>query len=290
MMHNNTTTRSHHAEELAMGWWQQRRIAFRDPVETSAFGNLAATMGWLYAGGEDHEWLGVASTWRSLDGAIVRFYPGDSICVPFAEISADEPEVHQRAMAEADAIARRAFQCFTLAEALSLLHRTKPEAKALILTAVAVSAPEHHRCDVADAVTSGLFAPHRPVRAAALRAVLLTRWPQLARPLVAHALTEPESDLASCAHALAGGIYHQDCGALLTTPPGPPPPKHPQNTPGAGAPLETSTDSGGTPHPVTTTNPPPGESVTTSRPLTPPGEDGKAPSPTILDSFTFITL
>ncbi|MCH0565190.1 MULTISPECIES: hypothetical protein [unclassified Streptomyces] len=271
-----------------MGWWQQRRIAFRAPVETSAFGNLAASTGWLYAGGEDHEWLGVASTWRSLDGAIVRFYPGDAICVPFAEITADEPEVHQRAMAEADAIARRAFPCFTLAEALSLLHTTKPAAKAPILTAVAASAPEHHRSDVADAVTSGLFAPHRPVRAAALRAVLLTRWPQLARPLVAHALTEPEDDLASCAHALAGGIYRQDCGAHLATAPGPPPPRHSQNTP--GAPLEVPADSSGTPQPVTRTTPPPGESPTTSGPLASPREDGNVASPTIPDSFTFITL
>ncbi|GGO93471.1 hypothetical protein [Wenjunlia tyrosinilytica] len=204
-------------------------MAFKDPLDEGAFGNLAAGTGWWYTGPEEHQYLGPTPTWRSLDGAIVRFYPGDAVCVSFAEVSANEPQTHQRAMADAEAIVYRAFRCFTVAEALKLLRATKTEEQALPLTAVAASAPDHYCSDVADAVISALFAPPPPVRAAALRAVMLTGWPQLARPLAAHALTEAEDDLASFARALANQLYPKHPDVRLVHTSDPPSPPHPQD-------------------------------------------------------------
>ncbi|GGO99591.1 hypothetical protein GCM10012280_66400 [Wenjunlia tyrosinilytica] len=208
---------------MAGSWWRWRRIAFRDPLDTRVFADFASSEGWWYAGHENHEWRGSTLVWHSLDGAIIGFSPGDTVSVSFAEVSADEPEVRQRAMAEAEAMVLREFRCFTVSEALGLLRATKGEARALVLTAAAASAPDRYCPEVADAVTSALFAPEPPVRAAALRAVMLTEWPQLARPLAAHALTEADDGLASFARALAEQVYHENAYAHLVQPPAPTP-------------------------------------------------------------------
>ncbi|MCZ7456117.1 hypothetical protein [Streptomyces sp. WMMC940] len=196
-------------------WWRWRRIPFKDALDEKAFGSFAARTGWTYAGRVESEWFGPTPTWYSLDGAVIRVYPEDAVSVAIAEVSADEPEVHQRAMAEAEAMVRRAFRCFTAVEALSLLRSTSSEAKAPVLTAVAASASDRYRPDVGEVLTSALFAPQPSIRAAALRGVMLTQWPQLERPLLAHALTENEDDLARFAWYLAHQLYQQDADAYL---------------------------------------------------------------------------
>ncbi|MFE3326489.1 hypothetical protein [Streptomyces sp. NPDC059176] len=197
------------------GWWRWRRVAFTDPPDEKAFGGFAARTGWTYSGRVEHGWFGPTPTWSSLDGAVIRLYPQADVCVAIAEVSAAEPEFHQRAMAEAEAMVRRAFRCFTGTEALNLLRSTGAEAKPRVLTAVAASAPDRYCPDVGEAIISALFAPQPPVRAAALRGVLLTEWPQLERPLVAHALTETEEDLVHFAWTLAHHLYHRDVDAYL---------------------------------------------------------------------------
>ncbi|MCF3132264.1 hypothetical protein [Streptomyces olivochromogenes] len=103
-----------------------------------------------------------------------------------------------------------------MADAEALRHRE-------FLTAAAC-APDRYCREVADAVTSALFAPQPPLRQAALRAVMLTTWPQLARPLAAHALTEPDDALASFAHSLMERLYHESSSAHLLQPPQEPDP------------------------------------------------------------------
>lgn len=195
-------------------WWQRRRLAFRDYLGENDFARFANGAGWWFSGRES-EWNSTVLVWRGIDGAVIRYHPRTAVSATYAEVGADEPEEYQRAMAEAEALIRREFRCLALPEALAMLRAAKGEAKAPLLSAVAASVPDSYNAEVAEIVTAALFAPHTSLRAAALRAVVLLEWPDLARPLVAHALTEPEDDLAAFAQSLAWHVYGENFESYL---------------------------------------------------------------------------
>ncbi|MEW9518288.1 hypothetical protein [Streptomyces tubercidicus] len=201
---------------MASRLWR-RKLAFREPLYEEEFGRFASSAGWCYAGREPH-WRIPLLVWSSADGAVIRFSPHSALSVAFADVSTDEPDMYQRAIAEAHASLYRRFDSFALADVLALLRSAETTAGAPLLTALTASAPEHYSPDIAGVMTSALFAPQQALREAALRAFLLIDWPELARPLVAHALTEPAADLASFAHTLAQRIYGEDIEAYLHTP------------------------------------------------------------------------
>ncbi|MBL1101492.1 hypothetical protein [Streptomyces coffeae] len=200
------------------GRLRRRKIAFRERLDEKEFGAFASGAGWWYEGREPY-WRSPVFVWSSADGAFIRFSPCSALSVAFADVSADDPDRYQRAMAEAHALMYRQFGSFALADVLALLSSAEGTAWAPLLTALAASAPERHSPTIAEVMTSALFAPQQTVREAALRAFLLIEWPELARPLVAHALTEPEADLASFARTLAQRVYGEDVEAYpLHTP------------------------------------------------------------------------
>ncbi|MFE6127048.1 hypothetical protein ACFQ6Q_02060 [Streptomyces sp. NPDC056437] len=188
-------------------------------MSETEFAHFAAREGWWYAGSQGHEWFGPAQTWCSIEGLVVRFYPAGPIPVSFAEVSAEEPELHQRAMADAIAAAVRAFDCFSVAECLDLVRSSSGGATARALDTLAVVVPDRYSRAVGEVVIPALFAPEQTVRLAALRVVGMAAWPEFIRPVAAAALTEPDEEAAGLARGVAVGLSGSDVLTFLVRPP-----------------------------------------------------------------------
>ncbi len=199
-------------------WWRRRRVAFKGRVGQAEFAQFASREGWWYAGSQEHEWFGSAHTWDTVEGLVVRFYPGGPIPVPFAEVSADEPEMCQRAMADAEAAAVRAFPCFSVADCLDLARSSGGEATIRALNGLAAVVPDRYSRAVGEVVIPALFAPESTVRSAALRVVGMAAWPEFVRPLAAAALTEPDEEAARLARDIVAGLSGADVLTFLVRP------------------------------------------------------------------------
>ncbi|MBI0293488.1 hypothetical protein JBE04_03030 [Streptomyces sp. PRKS01-29] len=182
------------------------------------FARFAAREGWWYSGSREHEWFGSAHTWDTVEGLVVRFYPGGPVPVPFAEVSADEPEMCQRAMADAEAAAVRAFPCFSVADCLSLARSASGGAVVRALNGLATVVPDRYSRAVGELVIPALFAPEPSVRTAALRVVKMAAWPEFVRPLAAAALTEPDEEAARLARDIVADLSKADVLAFLVRP------------------------------------------------------------------------
>ncbi|MEU8872146.1 hypothetical protein AB0D24_13400 [Streptomyces javensis] len=183
------------------------------------FAQFAAREGWWYSGSQEHEWFGSAHTWDTVEGLVVRFCPGGPVPVPFAEVSADEPEMCQRAMADAEAAAVRAFPCFSVADCLNLARSSSGGATIRALNGLAAVVPDRYTRAVGEVVIPALFAPEPTVRSAALRVVRMAAWPEFVRPLAAAALTESDEEAARLARDTMADLHEADPLTFLVRPP-----------------------------------------------------------------------